>query len=250
MKINQILGRLLAVVSAAVMVAVPAQATLVGRDINGLAVAGSSAGAVFLYDTTLNITWLRNANVNGLMNWGQANTWAAGYSLGSYSGWRLPTMVDTGTSGCNFSYAGGTDCGYNVQTTSGSTVYSEMASLFYDTLGNKAYCPPGNATCIGPGVPQTSWGLTNVGDFLNMQSNFYWSGTEYAPGPGGAWGFDTGNGGQDANDKNIPFYAMAVRPGDVLAAQVPEPESLVLALTALGAMALVRRRRALGSSAL
>ena len=93
MKINQILGRLLAVVSAAVMVAVPAQATLVGRDINGLAVAGSSAGAVFLYDTTLNITWLRNANVNGLMNWGQANTWAAGYSLGSYSGWRLPTAV-------------------------------------------------------------------------------------------------------------------------------------------------------------
>ena len=248
MKINQILGRLLAAVYTAVMLAVPAQASLVGRDINGLAVAGSSAGAVFLYDTTLNITWLRNANVNGLMNWGQANTWAAGYSLGSYSGWRLPTMVDTGTPGCNYSSAGGTDCGYNVQTTSGSTVYSEMASLWYDTLGNKAYCPPGDASCAGG--PQAGWGLTNVGDFLNMQSYAYWSGTEYAPNPIYAWYFNTNLGFQVANRKDDQLYAMAVRPGDVLAAQVPEPESLVLALTALGAMALVRRRRALGASVL
>ena len=248
MKINQILGRLLAVVSAAVMVAVPAQATLVGRDINGLAVAGSSAGAVFLYDSTLNITWLRNANANGVMNWGQANTWAAGYSLGSYSGWRLPTMVDTGTPGCNGSNAGGTDCGYNVQTTSGSTVYSEMASLWYDTLGNKAHCPPGDAICAGG--PQAGWGLTNRGDFLNMQSDLYWSGTEYAPNPNDAWLFNSGDGLQTAYNKNVQFYAMAVRPGDVLAAQVPEPESLLLALTALSALALVRRRRAVGASAL
>ena len=248
MKINQILGRLLAAVYTAVMLAVPAQASLVGRDINGLAVAGSSAGAKFLYDTTLNITWLRNANANGQMNWSQANTWASTLTVGTFGGWRLPTMVDTGTSGCNFSFAGGTDCGYNVQTTSGSTVYSEMASLWYDTLGNKAYCPPGDATCAGG--PQAGWGLTNVGDFLNMQSDSYWSGTEYAPNPFNAWYFYTTSGFQSANGKNFQFYAMAVRPGDVLAAQVPEPESLVLALTALGAMALVRRRRALGASVL
>ena len=90
---NKILGRLLAAVSTAVILAASAQAALVGRNISGLAVAGSDASAVFLYDTDLNITWLRDANVNGLMNWADANTWASGYSIGIYDDWRLPTVV-------------------------------------------------------------------------------------------------------------------------------------------------------------
>ena len=40
-----------------------AQASWLGRDINGLAVAGSDASAKFLYDTDRSITWLRNATV-------------------------------------------------------------------------------------------------------------------------------------------------------------------------------------------
>lgn len=47
------------------LLATPAQATLLGRDINGHAVAGSNESAVFLYDTDLNITWLRDANASG-----------------------------------------------------------------------------------------------------------------------------------------------------------------------------------------
>jgi hypothetical protein len=73
----------------------------------------------------------------------------------SISGWGLPTMTDIGNDGCNFSYSGDTDCAYNVQTGT-----SEMANMFYNTLGNLAYWPPGDASCAGG--PQSGWGLTNT----------------------------------------------------------------------------------------
>ena len=40
-----------------------AQASLLGRNVNGAAVAGGDPSAVFLYDTDLNVTWLANANL-------------------------------------------------------------------------------------------------------------------------------------------------------------------------------------------
>ena len=56
--------------------------TLLGRDINGDAVAASGSSAVFLYDTTLDVTWLRDANVKGLLDWKAANTWVDALAVG------------------------------------------------------------------------------------------------------------------------------------------------------------------------
>lgn len=55
------------------------ETTLLGRDISLNAVAATSADAVYLYDTTLNITWLRDANVNGPTNHPTATAWAMTY---------------------------------------------------------------------------------------------------------------------------------------------------------------------------
>lgn len=224
--------------------ALGAQAALINR------------GGGMIYDTELNITWLQDwnyartsgytgtgVNADGNMTWNAGNQWAENLVYSGFSDWRLPTMVDTGTPGCNGSEADGTDCGYNVQTKVGNTVYSEMAHLFYETLGNKAYCTPGDAVCD---TWQPVWGLTNTGPFTNMQSHYYWSGLAYAPIAGDAWYFGTYIGFQADLSQGNAFYVVDVRPGDVTAA-VPEPQSLALMLLGAAAVVVAVKRRAHGA---
>ncbi len=227
-----------------------AQASLVGI----LPTTAGGTNYQAYYDSTTNLTWLANANMNGPMNWSAANTWADTLSITGYNssgqqvtvgGWTLPSITDTGTSGCNYGFSG-TDCGFNVQTTSGSTVYSAMASLYYDTLGNKGYCDT-SGNC-----PQAGWGLTNTSPFTNVQSYDYWSATEYAPGSPLAWYFGFKDGSQGLNFKTNILYAWAVHSGDVGAPPttgVPEPGVLGLMGMAIVGTAVALRRSTLRQSA-
>lgn len=207
------------------------ETSLQRRDLDG----NGSIDAV--YDTHLNITWLRQANVNGTMNWGDANAWAASYSIGAYGDWRLPTVTGAGLSECIIGYGGGTTCGYNVDAGS-----SEMAHLNYVTLGNKAFCDPTTSTMTSCYGPQLGWGLTNTGDFENMQSAYYWAGTEILPNTSNAWTFVIYDGAQGVVDKGNTFYAMAVHDGDI-GTPVPEPGTLALLALGLAGLGYSRRKQ-------
>ena len=84
--------------------------------------------------------------------------------------------------------------------------------------------------------------IANLALFSNVQTNAYWSGTEYAPLQSDAWFFNVTQGAQAPLTKIGGLFAVAVRPGDV-AASVPEPQTLALALMALGAAMVGRSKR-------
>lgn len=200
--------------SVAHAVAVPGQGTwettLLGRDIDGKPVDGSSESAVFLFDTALKITWLRDAfyvqtsgfSTYGYLKWEDSVNWVDNLTVGRFNGWRLPTSDD-----CS-----GYDC-----------TGSEMGHLWYAALGNSG------------GVP-----MSNTGHFQHFQSS-YWSGTEFKADTTRAWYLFAFFGLQNDFPKDVDMAAMAVRPGDVAA--VPEPPAYAMLLLGLGAVIVAVSRR-------
>lgn len=240
---------------------------LVGGLVSGAAQAAlHDRGGGLVYDDVLDVTWLADANyaktsgydTDGLMTWEQAMEWAASLSYFdsvrgvTWDDWRLPTVTDTGPSGCDVN-----DCGFHVQSVSATedgtvVVLSEMAHMYYVNLGFKGYYSRS-------GFNQSGWGIFEDGtlggerDGLgpdavinSVQSDGYWTGTPNLSDSSKAWGFEFSVGGQstythgDPYGRNVTFYSWAVRNGDVAA--VPEPSPAILFGAGFAGLALMRRR--------
>lgn len=230
-------GLLAATSGAAQAVAISGQgaweSTLQGRDLDG-----NLATFEAYYDTALDITWLADTHYygNAGLDWYDANAWVASLDINGVAGWRLPTVTDTGTPGCDFAFTG-TDCGFNVDTATG-----EMARMFFETLGNESYY-------TASGLYNPGYGLTNTGPFLNLEPNYYWTSTIYAlngPYIDDAWFFEFDNGNQASDPTHFTFYAWAVHDGDVgvAPAAVPVPAAAWLFGSGLlGLIGVSRTRR-------
>jgi hypothetical protein len=134
-----------------------------------------------IYDTTTQLSWLKDAGAGGLKTWDQAVAWAASLNADSgfagLTGWRLPNADPA----CRM----GSDC-----------ANSEMGHLYYAELKNAS-----------------GGSLTNTDPFTNLRAKLYWSGTEFATSHDLAWVFYFHGGKQYAYRKVNDFNAWAVRPG-------------------------------------
>ena len=185
----------------------------------------SELGGKVVYDKTANLSWIANANQaatntfgvsgiasGGYMRWQTAQNWITAMDAAKYLGysdWRLPTS-DTCSKGFN-------------------CTGSQMGNLFYDGLGQIA------------GQDISTVHNANYSLFKNVQSNGYWSGSEYAPYAGYAWYFGTVYGLQNAYYEGYYLFVLAVRPGNVAA--VPEPTESSLMLAGLGLLGWLTRRK-------
>lgn len=179
------------------------ETTLLGRDINGHAVASTDPGAVFAYDTVLDATWYLGGG-NLAFRWEDAMNWAAALTIGKFSDWTLPTADES----CSGYYCTG----------------SQFGELWYTALGNTA-------------VP----GESNTGPFDSVGST-YWTVTEYDPDPRYAWVFSAGTQYAFIKYVS-PLSVLAIRPGDVAIVPEPATAALLFAGLGLTTLALRRGSR-------
>lgn len=120
---------------------------------------------------------------DGRMTWYGAMAWADWLDYGGVSDWRLPLTAQPDTN-CSYSF---TPSSYPTQHYGYNCTGSELGNLFYNE---------GKLT-QGQGILSIPNGYADSildGYFDNMQSDVYWSGTEYAPFPNLAWLFYTYHG--------------------------------------------------------
>lgn len=215
-------------------------------------------GGGLIYDNLLGVTWLQNVNLgagtayddgasstDGRMTWASADAWATDLIYAGHTEWRLPTVSPINGAAFNVTLTanGSTDRGFNISATStayAGSMQSELAHLFYNSLGNSSIFTVGGSY-VGCGASC----LTNTGPFSNLQSSSYWSGTEYAPTPPDltdAFYFATVTGFQNHIGKSTENYAWAVHAGDI-GAPVPLPPAAWLFGSGLVGLLVLGRSR-------
>lgn len=169
-----------------------------------------------IYDTDMQLTWLRNAGMGGFRGWYDALAWADNLTFAGFDDWRLPISDISG------------DCG-DRNTNTYDCTGSEMGHLYYTELGNAgAYG--------GPNEP------LNTGPFTNLQPTAFWSGTGAQAGSGRAWAFNFSGGAQGAGMVIDNFAVWAVRPGE---RSVSTPDASVMLLLGPALIGLLGFRRKL-----
>jgi hypothetical protein len=190
------------------------------------------AGNGMVYDTELNVTWLKDANLamtsgydaDGLMNWNDAVAWASSLTVGGVMGWRLPTMTT--------SSGGGPRPNENGQDITGPTNSNEFGWLWYQLNG---------------GADITA--STDISPFINLplqdgvSSEWYWTNEESGD---NAWRMSMNCACWDdgSNKLTAEWYAWAVHEGNVTA--VPETSTMLLMSAGLIVLGFVNRKRILG----
>jgi len=178
------------------------------------------------YDNVLDVTWAANADINGAMDHSAATAWVASLNIGGVTGWRLPNANPINGVVFNgfYSPAGTTDQGYNIHapgTVSADPMASEMAHLFFNSLGNSAGINLANRKqgCFNSA---DSFCLTVPGPFANLQPATYWSATENPQHPPNShyltFMMDLGRQATLASEANQQTYAWPVHDGDVAVA--------------------------------
>jgi len=157
---------------------------------------------------------------DGRMNMPNARDWTTSLNIGGVTGWRLPdvTPVDGLQFNTSPSYDGSTDVGYNVSAPGSAypgTTVSELAHMFYATLGNTGRIDMG-------GINNPAYGLINTGPFTFPSNPYYdtlpyWTGVLVDPTDweGSAYVFTLNEGQQRPDDNLIGLlYSWPVHDGD------------------------------------
>jgi hypothetical protein len=185
-------------------------------------------GGGLIYDTVLDITW---SQPEALRTWDEANTWAAGLTLGFQGGaaateWRLPYISVAAGAG---PFTGSpVDCSTATEVACRD---NELGYMFYQNFGgtfNQPIPPNGDPDVLAL--------------FPTLQSSHYWSGTEFDSNVAWVFNFNDGFwnavGGKDGN-----LYSWAVHAGNVSAIPVPAAVWL-FGSGLLGLIGISRRKKA------